>query len=144
MKSFLPKKEDIQRKWYVVDASNEVLGRLASRVALILRGKNKPMFSPMVDTGDYVVIINAAKVRLTGNKLTQKFYYRHSGYPGGLTERRYDSLMREKPEFVVSKAVRGMLPKNKLGDRMLTRLKVFEGAEHGHAAQQPELIKVTK
>ncbi len=144
MKSYLPKKEDVQRKWYVVDASNEVLGRLASRVAMLLSGKHKPTFSPMVDTGDYVVIINAAKVRLTGNKLTQKFYYHHSGYPGGLTEQRYDSLMKEKPTFVMHKAVRGMLPKNKLGDRMITRLKVFEGAEHEHEAQKPELIKVTK
>ncbi len=144
MKSFLPKAEDIDRKWYLVDAEGETLGRMASRIAMILRGKNKPIFTPAVDTGDYVVVVNAGKVRLTGNKLKQKFMYRHSGYPGGLKAVRYDELMAKKPEQVIVNAVKGMLPKNKLQDRMLKRLKVYAGTNHPHAAQQPEAVKLTK
>lgn len=144
MKSFLPKAGEIERKWYLVDAEGETLGRMASRIAMLLRGKHKPIYYPAVDTGDFVVVINADKVRLTGNKLKQKFMYRHSGYPGGLKAIRYDLLMEKKPEQVIYNAVKGMLPKNKLQDKMLKRLKVFAGEKHPHEAQKPEVIKVTK
>ena len=144
MKSFLPKKGEIERKWYLIDAEGETLGRLASRIAMVLRGKHKPIYTPSVDTGDFVVVINASKISVTGNKLTQKHYYRHSGYPGGLKDVRLDKLMEKHPEEVIRKAVKGMLPKNKLQANMLKRLKVYAGAEHEHAAQKPELIKVTK
>jgi len=143
-KSFLPKPNEIDRKWYLVDAEGEILGRMATRIARILSGKSKPIFSPSVDTGDFVVVINAGKVRLTGNKLKQKFYYRHSGYPGGLKATRYDVMMEKKPEEVIKLAVKGMLPKNKLQARMLKRLKVYAGGHHPHAAQKCETIKVTK
>lgn len=144
MKSYLPKADEIERKWYLVDAEGETLGRMASRIAMILRGKNKPIYSPAVDTGDFVIVINAGKVRMTGNKLKQKFLYRHSGYPGGIKAVRYDLLMEKKPEQVIFKAVKGMLPKNKLQDKMLKRLKVFAGTNHPHEAQKPETVKVTK
>ena len=142
MKTYMAKAEDVQRKWYVVDAEGIALGRLASQVASILRGKNKPVFTPHVDTGDYVIILNADKVILTGNKLDQKVYYSHSGYPGGLKETVYRRLMSEKPEFAVKHAVVGMLPKGPLGRQMAKKLKVYTGTEHEHAAQQPEKLEL--
>ena len=142
MKTYLAKAEDINRKWYVVDAEGVVLGRLASQVASILRGKNKPTYTPNVDTGDYVIIINASKAVLTGNKLDQKIYYRHTGYVGGLKETPYRKLMAEKPEFAVRKAVVGMLPKGPLGRQMAKKLKVYAGAEYEQTAQKPEKIEL--
>jgi len=140
LKTFVPKTADINRKWYVVDAEGLVLGRLASQVANILRGKNKPIYTPNVDTGDYVIIVNADKVVLTGKKLDQKIYYHHSGYAGGLKETKYRKLMAEKPELAVRHAVVGMLPKGPLGRQMAKKLKIFAGPEHDHAAQQPEVL----
>src|SRR5436190_1644484 len=137
MKTFSPKPHDIERRWYVIDADGAVLGRLASEVAKILRGKHKPIFAPHADTGDHVIVINARGVRLTGAKLEGKVYHRHSGYPGGLRTVNYDRLLSERPTLVVEKAVRGMLPKNRLGRKMITKLAVYEGAEHPHAAQSP-------
>ena len=142
MKTYLAKAEDINRKWYVVDAEGLVLGRLASQVASILRGKNKPTYTPNVDTGDYVIVINADKVVLTGNKLDQKMYYRHTGYVGGLKAVNYRKLLAEKPEFVVRHAVVGMLPKGPLGRKMATKLKVYAGAEYEQTAQKPEKIEL--
>jgi large subunit ribosomal protein L13 len=136
----MAKAQDVQRKWYVVDAEGVVLGRLASQVATILRGQNKPIFTPHVDTGDYVIILNADKVVLTGKKLDQKVYYSHSGFPGGLKETVYRRLMAEKPEFAVKHAIVGMLPKGPLGRQMAKKLKVYAGGEHDHAAQQPEKL----
>ncbi|QLA17214.1 50S ribosomal protein L13 [Desulfolutivibrio sulfoxidireducens] len=140
MKTFSPSKKDIQRDWLVVDASDKILGRLASAVAGRLRGKHKPEFVPHMDTGDFVVIVNADKIRFTGNKLDQKKYYRHSGYIGGLKETSLRTMMQTKPEQVIMKAVRGMLPKNRLGRAMLKKLKVYAGTEHPHTAQQPKPI----
>ena len=137
MKTFMPKAADITRQWYVVDAEGKALGRVASQVANILRGKNKPIYTPNVDTGDYVIIINASKVILTGKKLDQKIYYKHSGYVGGLKETKYRKLLAEKPEFALRKAIVGMLPKGPLGRKMAKKLHVFAGAEHIHAAQKP-------
>ena len=137
MKTFMPKAADITRQWYVVDAEGQALGRVASQVANILRGKNKPIYTPNVDTGDYVIIINAPKVILTGKKLDQKIYYKHSGFVGGLKETKYRKLLAEKPEFALRKAIVGMLPKGPLGRQMAKKLKVYAGAEHEHAAQQP-------
>ena len=142
MKTFLPKAADIDRKWYVVDAEGQVLGRLASQVANILRGKNKPIYTPNVDTGDYVIIINAEKAVLTGKKLDQKFYYHHSGYAGGLKATSYRRLMAEKPELAVRHAIVGMLPKGPLGRQMARKLHVYAGAEHEHAAQKPEVLEL--
>ena len=142
MKTFMPKAADITRKWYVVDAEGLALGRVASQVANILRGKNKPIYTPNVDTGDYVIVINADKVKLTGKKLDQKIYYHHTGYVGGLKETVYRRLLAEKPEFAVKKAVVGMLPKGPLGRKMAKKLKVYAGAEHEHAAQQPEVLEI--
>jgi len=136
-----PKDAVLQRRWWVVDATNIPLGRLASRIAMVLRGKNKPIFTPHVDTGDFVVVVNAAKVKLTGRKLQQKHYVRHSGEPGGFREEAYESVLQRKPELPVTKAVRGMLPKNILGRQLLTKLKVYGGPDHPHAAQKPELLK---
>ena len=144
MKTFIPKTADIDRKWYVVDAEGLVLGRLASEVANILRGKNKPIYTPNMDTGDYVIIVNAGKVVLTGKKLDQKIYYHHSGYAGGLKETKYRKLLAEKPEFAVQHAVKGMLPKGPLGRQMAKKLKVFAGAEHGMEAQKPEVLDLKK
>lgn len=144
MKTFMAKAETIERKWYVIDASGMVLGRLASQVASILRGKNKPTFTPHVDTGDHVIVLNADKVVLTGDKLNQKFYRRHSGYPGGLKETSYKDLMAKKADLAVIEAVRGMLPKNALGRQMIKKLRVYKGAEHDHAAQKPEVLELTK
>ena len=142
MKTFMAKNETLQRQWYVIDADGLVLGRLASQVAAILRGKNKPVYTPHVDTGDYVIILNADKVVLTGKKLDQKVYYHHSGYTGGLKETSYRHLMEEKPEFAVKRAIIGMLPKGPLGRKMAKKLKVYTGTEHEHAAQQPETLVI--
>ena len=140
MKTFVPKTADIDRKWYVVDAEGLVLGRLASQVANILRGKNKPIYTPNVDTGDYVIIINADKVVLTGKKLDQKIYYHHSGYAGGLKETKYRKLMAEKPELAVRHAIVGMLPKGPLGRQMAKKLKIYAGDQYEQAAQKPEVL----
>lgn len=136
-RTYTPKAGQVQRDWIVIDATDVVLGRLASHAAAILRGKHKPTFAPHVDTGDFVVIVNADKVALTGQKLLQKKAYRHSGYPGGLTATSYAELLEKNPVRAVEKAVRGMLPKNTLGRQQLAKLKVYVGAEHPHAAQQP-------
>ena len=142
IKTFMAKAEAVERKWYVVDASGMVLGRLATQVASILRGKNKPTFTPHVDTGDYVIVINCDKVVLTGNKLEDKLYVRRSPRPGHLKQVQYRKLMAERSDFAVMKAVKGMLPHNSLGRKMLTKLKVFKGAEHTHQAQKPEVLKL--
>lgn len=142
MKTFMPKAEDIGRKWYVVDAEGQVFGRLASQVANILRGKLKPIYTPHLDTGDFVIIVNAEKVIMTGKKLDQKIYYHHSGYAGGLKETAYRKLLAEKPEFAIRRAVEGMLPKGPLGRKMAKKLKVYRGPEHEHQAQQPEEFKL--
>ena len=142
MKTFMANPAKIDRKWYVVDAEGQTLGRLASEVAKVLRGKNKPEFTPHIDTGDYVIVINADKVILTGKKLDQKIYYKHSGFPGGLSETPYRRLLNEKPEFVIQHAVIGMLPKGPLGRKMAKKMKVYAGAEHEHAAQQPETLVI--
>ena len=136
-RTYTPKAGQVQRDWIVIDATDVVLGRLASHAAAILRGKHKPTFAPHVDTGDFVIIVNADKVALTGQKLLQKKAYRHSGYPGGLTATSYAELLEKNPVRAVEKAVRGMLPKNTLGRQQLSKLKVYAGAEHPHAAQQP-------
>jgi large subunit ribosomal protein L13 len=142
MKTYAPKPKDIERRWYVIDADGVVLGRLATEVAQILRGKHKPIYAPHADTGDHVVVINAQGVRLTGDKAEQKIEYRHSGYPGGLTETKYGRLMGERPSYVVEKAVKGMLPHNSLGRSMFSKLQVYDGAEHPHEAQKPEALKL--
>ena len=135
--------DDVQRAWYVVDANDQVLGRMATRVASILRGKHKASFTPHVDTGDFVVIVNADKVKLTGNKLEQKTYYRHSGYPGSIRSQTAQEVLEgPHPDRVVRNAVRGMLPKNSLGRRMLRKLKIYAGPEHPHAAQKPEVLEI--
>ncbi|MFH1595614.1 MAG: 50S ribosomal protein L13 [Pseudomonadota bacterium] len=137
MKTYTARTGEVRRQWYVVDAQGKVLGRLASRIAMVLRGKTKPTFTPHIDTGDFVVVVNAGQVQLTGRKLDNKFYYRHSGYPGGLKEISARHLLQKKPEEVLRHAVRGMLPKNSLGRHLLTKLKVYAGGEHPHQAQQP-------
>ncbi|QQR88546.1 MAG: 50S ribosomal protein L13 [Myxococcales bacterium] len=138
MKSYIAKQEEQEPKWFVMDANEQPLGRLASQIATILRGKHKAIFTPHVDTGDFVVVINAEKVKLTGNKLDGKMYYKHSGIPGGFHAEPYRQLRARKPAFVIEKAVRGMLPKNHIGEKMHGKLKVYAGAEHPHAAQKPE------
>lgn len=138
MSSYMPKAGDITRKWYVIDAEGKTLGKVAVEAANLLRGKNKPTFTPNADCGDHVIIINAEKVVLTGKKLEQKKYYHHTGYIGHLKEVKYGTLMKTKPEFAVTKAVKGMIPDNTLGRQALTRLRVVKGAEHPHAAQKPE------
>ncbi len=142
MKTHVTKEADITRKWYVVDAEGKHLGRLASEVAKVLRGKHKPEFAPNVDTGDFVIIINAEKVVLTGKKLEQKVYRRHTGHPGGLKETVYKIFMKEHPERAVEKAVKGMLPHNHLGKEMAKKLKVYTGSEHKHQAQMPEKLEL--
>ncbi len=144
VRTFSPKAADIQRRWHVIDASDVVLGRLASTAAVLLRGKHKPIFAPHVDTGDFVVIVNAAKVAISGNKLHDKMAYRHSGYPGGLHSVSYAQLMATNPERAVEKAVKGMLPKNSLGRQMLRKLKVYAGPDHPHKAQQPVPFEITQ
>ncbi len=142
MKTYMAHAETVERKWYVVDAAGVPLGRLATRVASILRGKNKPTFTPNVDTGDFVIVINTDKVVLTGKKLEDKYYRYHSGYIGGLKEIPYKKLMAEKSDLAVYEAVKGMLPKNSLGRVMLKKLRVYKGAEHNHSAQKPEVLKI--
>lgn len=142
MKTFLSKNTDIVRKWHLVDAEGMVLGRLTSRVASILKGKTKPIYTPHIDTGDFVVIVNADKVRLTGNKLQNKEYIHHSGYPGGIKKKTAKDLMKNTPEKIIISAVQGMLPKNKLGRLQLKKLKVYSSPEHPHKAQKPEAIKI--
>jgi large subunit ribosomal protein L13 len=137
VRTYSPKAGDVQRQWHVIDASDIVLGRLASHVATLLRGKHKPIFAPHLDTGDFVIVVNAEKVALSGNKLADKRAYRHSGYPGGLHSVAYRDLLAKHPERVVEKAVKGMLPKNTLGRSMLRKLKVYAGPDHPHQAQQP-------
>ena len=140
MKSFMASPATIERKWYVVDATGYTLGRLASEVAKVLRGKNKPIFTPHMDCGDYVIVVNAEKIKVTGKKLDQKIYYNHSDYVGGMRETTLREMMAKKPEEVVAHAVSGMLCKNKLRSRMMTRLRVFAGPNHDHAAQNPEVL----
>jgi large subunit ribosomal protein L13 len=142
LKTYSAKKEEVQRKWYIVDAEGKVLGRLASQIARILRGKHKPIYTPHVDTGDHVIVINAEKVRLTGRKWEQKVYYRHSGYPGGLKEIVAEKMRREHPERVIEHAVWGMLPKNRLGRKMMKKLRVYAGPDHPHQAQKPEPLEL--
>ena len=142
MKSFMASPATIERKWYVVDAEGQTLGRLSSAVASVLRGKNKPTFTPHIDTGDYVVVVNASKVKVTGKKLEQKIYYNHSDYAGGMRETTLKELLAKKPEEVVYLAVKGMLPKGPLGAQMLTKLHVYAGPEHEQAAQKPEVLEI--
>ncbi len=144
MKSFIAKPQEVQRKWYLVDAEGQTLGRLASQVASILRGKNKPTFTPHVDCGDYVIIVNADKVEVTGKKRKEKVYKRHTGYPGGLREVTFDKLQAAKPEEIIKHAVKGMLPKGKLGRQMFKKLKVYAGNEHAHEAQKPEKLELER
>ncbi len=139
MRTYMAKAQEIDRKWYILDAANKPLGRVATEAARMLRGKHKPTFTPHVDTGDYVIVINADKVILTGKKLDQKFSYRHSGYPGGMTATPYREMLAKKPELTMELAVKGMLPKNRLGRKMLKKLKVYAGEEHKHEAQKPEV-----
>lgn len=142
MKTFSAKNEDIKRSWYIVDAAGKTLGRLASQVAHRLRGKHKPEFTPHVDTGDYIIIINAEKVNLTGNKVNDKVYYHHTGYPGGIKDINFEKLNKQHPNRPLEKAIKGMLPKGPLGRDMFRKLKVYAGTEHPHAAQQPEVLEV--
>lgn len=142
MKTFMAKAEEVNRKWYVVDAAGKPLGRISSEVAKVLRGKNKPTYTPHVDTGDYVIVINAEKVVLTGNKLDQKIYRHYSGWIGGMKETKYRQMMEKTPEKVIELAVKGMLPHNSLGRAMFRKLKVYKGAEHEHQAQKPEILEI--
>lgn len=142
MKSFIAKPAEVERKWYVVDAEGKTLGRLASEVASVLRGKNKAIYTPHVDCGDYVIIINAKKVKVTGKKRKEKIYKRHTGYPGGLRELTFEQLQAKKPDEIIKHAVKGMLPDGKLGRQMFKKLKVFVGPTHDHKAQKPELLDI--
>ncbi|MBU2967855.1 50S ribosomal protein L13 [Pseudoalteromonas sp. C2R02] len=142
MKTFVAKPESVKRDWYVVDAENKTLGRISTEIAHRLRGKHKPEYTPHVDTGDYIIVINADKVTVTGNKFKDKVYYAHSGFPGGLKSITFDKLQAKKPEMIIEKAVKGMLPKGPLGRAMYRKLKVYAGAEHGHAAQQPKVLDI--
>ncbi len=142
MKTFSAKNHDIDRNWYLVDAQNKTLGRLSTEIASRLRGKHKPIFTPHVDTGDYIVVINASKIRVTGKKLTDKIYYKHSGYIGNLKSENLETMLEKYPERVLMKSVRGMLPKSKLGNAMIKKLRVFAGPEHTHIAQQPEPLEL--
>ena len=144
MKTYFATSESVEHKWYLVDASGKVLGRLASQIAKYLRGKNKPEYTPHADAGDYIVVIHADQVKVTGNKEKEKVYYRHSGYPGGLKETTFKKLQAKDPTRIIEIAVKGMLPKNPLGREMLRKLKVYAGAEHPHTAQQPEAINLDK
>lgn len=142
MKTFSAKPETVKRDWFVIDAEDKVLGRLATEIARRLRGKHKAEYTPHVDTGDYIVVINAEKVAVTGNKFKNKIYHHHTGYPGGLKSVTFDKLQATKPEMIIEKAVKGMLPKNPLGRDMFRKLKVFAGSEHNHAAQQPTALEI--
>lgn len=141
-KSYLPPVDSIQRNWYIVDAADQRLGRLASEVAMVLRGKNKPTYTPHLDTGDFVIVINAEKVEVTGKKRSQKLYRRHSGRPGGMKTETFNQLQARLPERIVEQAVKGMLPKNTLGRQLFTKLKVYAGSEHPHEAQKPEVLEI--
>lgn len=142
MKTFSAKAEDVRRDWYVVDAADKTLGRLSSEIAHRLRGKHKAEYTPHVDTGDYIVVVNAEKIRVTGAKTTDKIYYHHTGYPGGLKSISFEKLIDKAPERVIQSAVKGMLPRNPLGRAMFKKLKVYAGTEHPHAAQQPQLLNI--
>ena len=142
MKTFSAKKHDIDRNWYLVDAQNKTLGRLSTEIASRLRGKHKPIYTPHVDTGDYIVVVNASKIRVTGNKMTDKIYYKHTGYIGNLKSENLETMLEKYPEKVLMKSVRGMLPKSKLGSAMIKKLRVFAGPDHSHKAQQPESLEL--
>jgi large subunit ribosomal protein L13 len=142
VKTYAVKASEIERSWWLVDASDQTLGRLATRIATLLEGKHKPIYSPHLDTGDHVVVVNAARVRVTGNKLIQKRYYRHSNDPGGLKEESLEALLERKPELVIERAVKGMLPQNRIGRAMFRKLKDYSGGEHPHAAQQPTAVEL--
>ena len=144
MKSYMASTANVERKWYVVDAADQTLGRLCSEVAKVLRGKNKPTYTPHIDTGDYVIVVNADKIKVTGKKLDQKIYYHHSVYVGGMKETTLKEMLAKKPENVITLAVKGMLPKGPLGRSMLTKLHVYAGPEHDHAAQKPEVLEIAK
>ena len=142
MKTYVTKPREVERKWFVVDATDKTLGRLASEIAQVLKGKHKPTYAPNVDAGDFVVVINAEKIAVTGRRMDQKVYYRHSQYPGGLTETKLKDMLQKHPTRPIKMAVKGMLPKNVLGRQMLTKLKVYAGPEHKHQAQQPEVLEL--
>lgn len=142
MKSFMASPSNIERKWYVVDATGHTLGRLSAEIAKVLRGKNKPIFTPHIDTGDYVIVVNADKIKVTGKKMEQKIYYNHSDYPGGMRETTLKEMMAKKPESVITLAVKGMLPKGPIGSQMLKKLHVYAGPEHEQAAQKPEVLEI--
>ena len=142
MKTFSAKNHDVDRNWYLVDARNKTLGRLSTEIASRLRGKHKPIYTPHVDTGDYIVVVNASKIRVTGNKMTDKIYYKHTGYIGNLKSENLETMLKKYPERVLMKSVRGMLPKSKLGNAMIKKLRVFAGPEHTHIAQQPEPLEL--
>jgi len=142
MKTYIPKAAEIEKKWYLVDANDKILGRLATEIAKVLSGKNKPIYTPHLDVGDFVVVINAEKVKVTGGKEQKKIYYHYSGYPGGMKERTYQQVLEKRPEMIIRHAVRGMLPKSKLGRKMLKKLKVYPGEKHPHQAQQPERLEL--
>ena len=142
MKTIFPKQEDIPRKWYLIDARDKTLGRLATKVVTLLRGKAKATFTPNQEMGDYIVIVNAKQVRVTGNKNSQKLYYRHSGYPGGLKSETYDHIISRKPTYPLEHAIKGMLPKNRLGRKLFTNVKIYAGESHPHAAQKPEKLDI--
>ncbi|MCL4239440.1 MAG: 50S ribosomal protein L13 [Anaerolineae bacterium] len=142
MKTYTPRQDDIQREWFVIDAKDQTLGRLATQVAVLLRGKHKPIFAPHMDVGDFVIIVNADKIRVTGDKLDQKVYYRHSGYPGGIKSRTLREQLDRYPDRVIRTAVRGMLPKNSLGRAMIKKLKIYAGDKHPHQAQQPKAYEL--
>ncbi len=141
-KTYYPKEGDIEKKWYLIDAKDKVLGRVASKAAYILRGKHKPEYTPSVDMGDFVIIINADKIRVTGNKFMNKKYYRHSGYPGGIKEIPFYKMMQKDPTFAIRNAIKGMLPHNRLGRKQLKHVKIYAGESHPHAAQKPEIIEI--
>jgi large subunit ribosomal protein L13 len=142
MKTYSAKKENVEHNWYVVDATDKTLGRISTEIANRLRGKHKPVYTPHVDTGDYIVVVNAEKVKVTGNKATDKMYYHHTGYPGGIKSVSFDKLIDKAPERAIEAAVKGMMPKNKLATAMLAKLKVYAGSEHPHSAQQPQALEL--
>jgi large subunit ribosomal protein L13 len=142
MKTFSAKHDEVERHWYLVDATNKTLGRLSTEIANRLRGKHKPIYTPHVDTGDYIVVVNASKIRVTGNKMTDKIYYKHTGYIGNMKSMNLETMLEKNPERVIMKSVKGMLPKNKLGNAMLKKLRVFAGSEHNHISQKPEVLEL--
>ena len=142
MKTFSAKHDEVERHWYLVDATNKTLGRLSSEIANRLRGKHKPIYTPHVDTGDYIVVVNASKIRVTGNKMQDKIYYKHTGYIGNMKSMNLETMLKKNPERVIMKSVKGMLPKNKLGNAMLKKLRVFAGPEHNHISQKPEVLEL--